>query len=99
MWVSVERQRSAVASEEQKMIEDNVESPESPASAAPPCSPDFFDGELYALRYIRGWMESKRACNLNAAATSMINEMQCHCDAAIERLERGDPMESFSEIC
>jgi len=68
-------------------------------SGSPDCSQDFVRGELAALRYIRGWMASKRACNLNAAATCMIDEMQMHCDAAIERITRGDPMESFSVTC
>lgn len=81
------------------MSQENIEPGTIAASAGPACSPEFFAGELFALRYIRGWLESKRACKLNAAATQMVDEMQCHCDAAIERLERGDPMESISEIC
>ena len=54
--------------------------------------------KIEALEYIGGWIRNKRSMPLVVAADAILDDMRVHVEAAIERLRKGEIMESTTPL-
>lgn len=55
-------------------------------------------GKVSALKYIDGWIDSKKCMPLTPAASAILDDMRTHIQAALSRLNRGAIMESTTPL-